>query len=781
MKPETNDDGMPDFQRRPGGLVRGEEGQITVIFALLAMALVFFWMSVYQTGECVNEKIKVQDVADACSYSGAVWGARMLNLIAYTNRAIIANMVTMTEIVIARSHSKFWLDVAVILELITVALSWIPILGPILEIVGKALAILATVYESVTWAIGLAAFRVPSKKYAPFACGWWFCFLHNLCALENSAHFMLAPPPYKGVYADSGNISSKLDTALIPLAIKHTNELIDPPGNAGGEFARIYVNPAMTGNNLPAQVKAMSFVFRQWTLQSFNDLLTWPGGKHGIQKGPRKGEYDFAAKRVFGTKSSFNKLIDQKYRLKWAIEENAKKNLKGLWSWDRGSASSGGLMDAISTMTSLWFVGIDIGGTTHVDTFYDGPIQVVSFLGGKVFVRAGGPDRLQNDHDVEATDYLRVWYRQFWKLFSFPKKTLFQAGEIALLSEDTDPAFGEISPTVGSYYSDRADFDDEKETGYLGLPHEDNDNHYLQTFYTWSSFYPVPNELPAPQFFLTLGFDPQKSKKEKTIWTPTGIHELNNDMFMQGNNNRGDRAIWKSGGNPGSRGLAWMSSNLPSYCYVIDAKARLSGGGGGGSGKKFYVPKEKDRNKDNEQFGKRCGVVLAVGYKDARGLNIVEIMGQNSDGANPPTDAEVTLEETVQKESYRRKAQGLTNNNVQYENDKAKVKLDMIRSGKFMGIGMAGFTAWSAAEVYFERQDNPEEPPNEFNPCWRARLAPFDRHFQSMLEGGSTPALKQIATLMKKAVDASLKPMQQIWKALGGSQDDIDVTTLVPH
>ncbi|MBI2901165.1 MAG: Tad domain-containing protein, partial [Planctomycetes bacterium] len=588
MTPETIGNAKPDFQRRPTGLLRGEEGQITVIFALLSMALVFFWMSVYQTGEVVSDRIKIQDTADACAYSGAVWGARMLNLICYTNRAIIANIVSMTELVIARSHSKFWLDVAVIIELISTALSWIPILGQILNAVASVLTGIAMAYDLLTYALFNIAVRSPTQFLQGPKLELWFIFLHNLCALENSVHWMLAPPPVNGVYVDTGAISSKLDLAVVPIAIKKTNEMIDPmPGQPGAspnatEEGRIWVNPSMSVGAIPFQARVMSQIFRQWTLQSYHDLLAWPGGRHGVQRGDRKGEYKHTEKRVFGTKSAYNKTIDQKWRLKWLIEETGKRRLTGLWAWNRGAEGEG--MSVLSQITNLWFVGNDIGGTTNVDELKTGAIQIINFMGGKIFVRAAAPERMQNDKDIEATDYLRVWYRQFWKLFSFPKKTLFQAGEIALESEESFPAFCTIPSSCAissvrcNVYNNLKNNDKYRKTGYRGLPHEDNANHKLDIFVKQSPL-PIPNPL---DHFPTIGFDPPPPSDEKTKWRPTGIHELNNDVFQQNQQNRGERAIWKSSGNPGFRGKAWFASRLPTYCYVLDAKKKPTGGGGGG-------------------------------------------------------------------------------------------------------------------------------------------------------------------------------------------------------
>lgn len=779
MMPETNENVRPDFQRRPSGLVRGEEGQITVIFALVSMALVFFWMSVYQTGEVVSERIKVQDTADACAYSGAVWGARMLNLIAYTNRAIIANIVSMTELVIARSHSKFWLDIAVIIELISTALSWIPILGPILNVVASILTVIAMAYDLLTYALFNIAIRTPTQFLQGPKLELWFLFLHNLCALENTIHWMLAPPPINGVYMDTGAISSAIDTALIPIAIKKTNEMIDP--RSGGN-KRIWVNPSVS-DGVPLQVGVMSQIFRQRTLQSYNDLLAWPGGAHGTERGNGQGEYK-PGKRKYGTRSAFNKTIDQKWRLKWLIEETGKRRLTGLWAWNRGAEGEG--MSALSMITNLWFVGFDIGGTTNVDELRAGPIQIINFMGGKVFVRAGGPPRMQNDRDIEATDYIRVWYRQFWKLFKFPKKTLFQAGEIALLSEESFPAFCTIpsSCAISSFrvntYNQLKNNDRYRKTGYRGLPHEDNRNHVYKIFGMDGGT--LGNlEIPAPNpldHFPTLGFDPDKTKQNRTYHRPSGIHELNNDMFQQNSRNRGERAIWRSSGSPGFRGQAWFAADLPSYCFVLDARKPP-----GGDSRRFYIPKEMRRNQSGEQFGKRCGTVVTVAYKAAAGMPIVEIMGQGTDAA--PAE-QVTYRQQARTDANMKGGESLRSRSTDWE--QKEVNLDMIHSGKFNwlqvggpSLGMEGLTAFAAAETFYENPGNPEEPPNEMNPCWRARLAPMDAAFAAMLEGGPAPGQTQAMKVIKEVVNVHIKLMQKGWGLLGGRQTDIDLTTLMTH
>lgn len=67
-------------------------GQMLVIFAMTWLIFAGGMFSVYNIGTLVGERIKIQNTADAAAFTGAVWEARTLNYIAYTNRTIIAEL-----------------------------------------------------------------------------------------------------------------------------------------------------------------------------------------------------------------------------------------------------------------------------------------------------------------------------------------------------------------------------------------------------------------------------------------------------------------------------------------------------------------------------------------------------------------------------------------------------------------------------------------------------------------------------------------------------------------
>jgi len=71
--------------------VAHQHGQIApvALFGILIASAVLVMM--YNLGQKVTERSQVANAADAAAYSAAVWTARHLNFMAYTNRAMIAN------------------------------------------------------------------------------------------------------------------------------------------------------------------------------------------------------------------------------------------------------------------------------------------------------------------------------------------------------------------------------------------------------------------------------------------------------------------------------------------------------------------------------------------------------------------------------------------------------------------------------------------------------------------------------------------------------------------
>lgn len=104
----------------------GHRGQIApvALFGVLISSAVLVVM--YNTGQKVTERSLVANAADAAAYSGAVWTARHLNFIAYSNRAMIANHVAVGHFVSYVSWVRYINDS---LEAIDRVTQWIPYVG----------------------------------------------------------------------------------------------------------------------------------------------------------------------------------------------------------------------------------------------------------------------------------------------------------------------------------------------------------------------------------------------------------------------------------------------------------------------------------------------------------------------------------------------------------------------------------------------------------------------------------------------------------------------------
>ncbi|MHB1053071.1 MAG: pilus assembly protein TadG-related protein [Thiobacillus sp.] len=72
---------------------------------LVAVAATVFFM--FNSGQLVQEKIRLTNTADAVAYSAGVYEARVLNYDAYTNRAMIANEIAIGQAVGLASWTKY--------------------------------------------------------------------------------------------------------------------------------------------------------------------------------------------------------------------------------------------------------------------------------------------------------------------------------------------------------------------------------------------------------------------------------------------------------------------------------------------------------------------------------------------------------------------------------------------------------------------------------------------------------------------------------------------------
>jgi len=81
----------------------------------------------YNNGQEIVQKSRVVNAADAAAYSGSVWAARRMNLIAYTNRAMVANHIAVGHLITYTSWLRYVEDVITKLDK---AATFIPAIKP---------------------------------------------------------------------------------------------------------------------------------------------------------------------------------------------------------------------------------------------------------------------------------------------------------------------------------------------------------------------------------------------------------------------------------------------------------------------------------------------------------------------------------------------------------------------------------------------------------------------------------------------------------------------------
>ena len=111
-----------------------ESGQVApvALFGILIASAVLALL--FNTSQKVTAKSLVANAADAAAYSGAVWTARHLNFIAYTNRAMIANHAAVGHFVSYVSWIRYIDDS---IDYIDRVAQWIPYVGQYIDAVGQ--------------------------------------------------------------------------------------------------------------------------------------------------------------------------------------------------------------------------------------------------------------------------------------------------------------------------------------------------------------------------------------------------------------------------------------------------------------------------------------------------------------------------------------------------------------------------------------------------------------------------------------------------------------------
>lgn len=86
--------------------LHAQRGQAMIFTLMFAGVIALIALMLYNSGMLANTKTQLQNAADAGAYSGAVLLARDHNFSAYTNRAMVANQVSVAQLVSLKSYSE---------------------------------------------------------------------------------------------------------------------------------------------------------------------------------------------------------------------------------------------------------------------------------------------------------------------------------------------------------------------------------------------------------------------------------------------------------------------------------------------------------------------------------------------------------------------------------------------------------------------------------------------------------------------------------------------------
>ncbi|WP_084455337.1 Tad domain-containing protein [Comamonas composti] len=132
--------------RRSAWLRSRQMGQVLVWFLAFAATLAVIFAGIYGVGQATSEKQKVVNAADAAAYSGGLVQARALNLVAYTNRAVVANEVLIAQVISLQSWNDYFKTATgnyqTIFQTLGAATAAIPGLGAVLTALGRVMGAL---------------------------------------------------------------------------------------------------------------------------------------------------------------------------------------------------------------------------------------------------------------------------------------------------------------------------------------------------------------------------------------------------------------------------------------------------------------------------------------------------------------------------------------------------------------------------------------------------------------------------------------------------------------
>ncbi|MFK8017147.1 MAG: pilus assembly protein TadG-related protein [Gammaproteobacteria bacterium] len=157
-----------------------QQGQALYLGMVLMAVSASAVFVMYNTSQMATEKSRLVNAADGAAYSGAVWAARNLNFMAYTNRAMIANHVAVGHYVSYVSWIRYVEETVDGIEDIATILNAIPGIGTAIH---RALNIIER---------GVRVVKQLSEQFAPIFINASDLLNQGLAVAQVSAHGSMA-------------------------------------------------------------------------------------------------------------------------------------------------------------------------------------------------------------------------------------------------------------------------------------------------------------------------------------------------------------------------------------------------------------------------------------------------------------------------------------------------------------------------------------------------------------------------------------------------------------
>jgi hypothetical protein len=226
-------------------LRREEEGQTLVLGAVFGIILALCVLGTVNMGRAVYDKIQLQTACDNGAYSQAAVEARVINMTAYTNRAMVVHYSS----IMAMSAYLTWLHfVGAFVQAIIKGLSLIPIATAAANAINQAISFLFKILDyAVSYMTPIVA-AANMVLYLLQEGAWYALYVGRLLTIPPEAHSGDSNgDPYRPIWpvllpaANAAVFSQSRGNALMPINTVNAAKIFINSGDPAVQEARLHM------------------------------------------------------------------------------------------------------------------------------------------------------------------------------------------------------------------------------------------------------------------------------------------------------------------------------------------------------------------------------------------------------------------------------------------------------------------------------------------------------------------------------------------------------------